>query len=467
MKFNYKYYEDGPEAMYGLNKNLKAYCCENEVKITLTSSERRSSELIIQKMPNAREDIDIADCFMEFLLFLNKENREFYTIDKIKFIRFLNMTIKPEFINIILSLCSISYKDYYKDKCVEFGTCFIPKELKLGSLPCKGASIVISNCIIEDFQSLNGFNGDYLSIFNSNIEKYTGSVNMNCSKVNICDTPMNYPYFFLNTVLPNIKELTIDKDEEFDETDLFFIINFPNLYQVTLPAVLEDTYCLDQLRNLAYAYGVWQKDPLTKKKKVYFGSRLKILASKHPEFYVEDDEFNLWNQRINDKSLGDDDIRIHLEDDKKNRLKPIEEAYEAQQGRVEPFDFKFLSDIGALRVMNTALPFDPYDEGITCYVLDGLYTPRCRTSRVQYDAGIISLTRYLDNDSIFTSIENDGLKIIDTREDFTIEGSIIGHDVEQVRKTITSLNLRDKREISPTYEMKRLKRLVKASRNHL
>ena len=52
-------------------------------------------------------------------------------------------------------------------------------------------------------------------------------------------------------------------------------------------------------------------------------------------------------------------------------------------------------------------------------------------------------------------------------EDFTIEGSIIGHDVEQVRKTITSLNLRDKREISPTYEMKRLKRLVKASRNHL
>ena len=195
MEFKYKYFENPPNT---LDDYLEAYCCENEVKITLTSSERRSSELIIQKMPNAREDIDIADCFMEFLLFLNKENREFYTIDKIKFIRFLNMTIKPEFINIILSLCAISHEDYYKDKCVEFGTCFIPKELKLGSLPCKGASIVISNCIIEDFQSLNGFNGDYLSIFNSNIENYTGSVNMNCSKVNICDTPMNYPYFFLN-----------------------------------------------------------------------------------------------------------------------------------------------------------------------------------------------------------------------------------------------------------------------------
>jgi hypothetical protein len=79
---------------------------------------------------------------------------------------------------------------------------------------------------------------------------------------------------------------------------------------------------------------------------------------------------------------------------------------------------------------------------------------------VQYDAGIIPLTRYLDNDSIFTSIENDGLKIIDTRGDFVLEGSICGDDVEQVRKTITALKLRDKREISPTYEIKKIKRLV-------
>ena len=84
----------------------------------------------------------------------------------------------------------------------------------------------------------------------------------------------------------------------------------------------------------------------------------------------------------------------------------------------------------------------------------------CRTSRVQYDAGIIPLTRYLDNDSIFTSIENDGLKIVDTREDFTIEGSIIGDDVEQVRRTINSIRSMEKRDISPTYEMKKIKRLV-------
>ena len=32
---------------------------------------------------------------------------------------------------------------------------------------------------------------DAIETSNSNIEEYTGCVNMNCSKVNICDTPMN------------------------------------------------------------------------------------------------------------------------------------------------------------------------------------------------------------------------------------------------------------------------------------
>ena len=461
MKFNYKYYEDGPEAMYGLNKNLKAYCCENEVKIILTSSERRSSELIIQKMPNAREDIDIADCFMEFLLFLNAENKEYYTLKKIKGIKFINMTIKKEFINIILSLCAMSDKDYYKDKYIELSSCLIPKEIKLGTFPCKDGNLTIYNCIIEDYQSLNGFRGDTLDIFNSTIQQHTGSVTMNCKSISISNTKIDYTYFFLNTILPNIREIEINRDKIFDETSLFFIINFNNLYEITVPAIIEDTYCLDHLRNLAWAYGVWQKDPLSNEKKVYHGERYKILSTKYPEIYVDDDEFSLWNQKIKDKN-SDDDVRKQLEEAKQNRTKPIKEAYEAQKNRIEPFDIKFLSDIGALRVIKTTLlPFDDYENSITYYILDGLYTTRSKPSRVRYDDGIIPLTRYIDNDSIFVSLEKNRIKTIDTRGNFTIEGSIKGDSVEKVKKTITSINSREKKNISKTFEIKKIKEYSK------
>ena len=458
MKFNYKYYEDGPEAMYGLNKNLKAYCCENKVKIILTSCERKSSELIIQKMPNAREDIDIADCFMEFLLFLNTENKEYYTLKKIKGIKFINMTIKKEFINIILSLCAMSDKDYYKDKYIELSSCLIPKEIKLGTLPCKDGELTIYNCIIEDYQSLNGFRGDTLNIFNSTVQQHTGSVTMNCKSISISNTQIDYTYFFLNTILPNIREIYINRDKIFDETSLFFIINFNNLYEITVPAIIEDTYCLDHLRNLTWAYGVWQKDPLSNEKKVYHGERYNILSTKYPEIYVDDEEFSLWNQKIKDIN-SDDDIRKQLEEAKQNRTKPIKEAYEAQKNRIEPFDIKFLSDIGALRVIKTTLlPFDNYENSITYYILDGLYTTRSKPSKVRYDDGIIPLTRYLDNDSIFVSLEKNRIKTIDTRGNFTIEGSIKGDSVEKVRKTITSINSREKKEISTTFEMKKIKK---------
>ena len=75
---------------------------------------------------------------------------------------------------------------------------------------------------------------------------------------------------------------------------------------------------------------------------------------------------------------------------------------------------------------------------ITYYALDGLYTPRCKKSGVQYGFGTAYLTRYIDNYSIFVSIEDKKMKIVDTneRENFTLEGSILGNDVEQVRKTI-------------------------------
>lgn len=416
MTFEYKYLEDETGATYNLLKNLEAYCCDKQVKITLTSSEKSSSCLSIEKMPNASKNIDIANCFMEFLLFLSVKKREHYTLDRIKAIEFLNMKIKHEFINIILALCSLSDNDYYKDKYIVFKSCLIPKEIKLGFLPCKGASIVMSNCIIEDFKSLNGFNGDYLEIEKSTIQQYTGSVTMNCNEVYFRKTPLNYPYFFLNTILPNIRRLSIYRDEEFDEESLFFIINFPDLYELTLPAIIEDTYCLDQLRNLVYTYGIYQKDPLSQEIKVYSGKKSKILESKHPEIYIEDDDFLLWNQRINDKSLDEDDVRNHIKD------------YKAD------------------------------NEGIICYVLDGLYTPKCKLSRVKYDMGIPHLTKYIDNDSIFTSIEKQGLKIIDTRGNFTIEGSIIGSNVKKVRQTITFLQAQKKKEIFPLYEIEKIKR---------
>ena len=54
MEFKYEYFEDPPNT---LNDYLEVYCCENEVRITLTSSKKRSSDLRIEKMPNAREDM--------------------------------------------------------------------------------------------------------------------------------------------------------------------------------------------------------------------------------------------------------------------------------------------------------------------------------------------------------------------------------------------------------------------------
>ena len=281
---------------------------------------------------------------------------------------------------------------------------------------------------------------------------------MNCKSISISNTQIDYTYFFLNTILPNIREIYINRDKIFDETSLFFIINFNNLYEITVPAIIEDTYCLDHLRNLTWAYGVWQKDPLSNEKKVYHGERYNILSTKYPEIYVDDEEFSLWNQKIKDIN-SDDDIRKQLEEAKQNRTKPIKEAYEAQKNRIEPFDIKFLSDIGALRVIKTTLlPFDNYENSITYYILDGLYTTRSKPSKVRYDDGIIPLTRYLDNDSIFVSLEKNRIKTIDTRGNFTIEGSIKGDSVEKVRKTITSINSREKKEISTTFEMKKIKK---------
>ena len=375
---------------------------------------------------------------------------------------FFNIKIKQEFLNIILLLCSMSKSYYYKNKYITFESCLIPKDVRLGFLPCEGEAMSINNCTIEDFQSLNGFKGYNLHINRSSILQYTGSVTMSCKNVDFRDVSMNYPYFFLNTIFPNLRKLSIRRDEWFDEKDLFFIINFPNLYEITLPAYLEDTYCLDRLRNLAYAYGVWQKDPLSQKEKIYFGGRYKMLDSKYPEIYVDDEEFSLWNKRIKNKNLNNRDIRNHLEEDKQKRFKPIKEAYEAKKGKTELFDFKFLSDIGALRVINTGLPFSDYKDSITYYALDGLYTPRCKKSGVRYGFGTAPLTRYIDNDSIFVSIEDKKLKIVDTNErgNFTLEGSILGNDVEQVRKTISFLQYQKKIYNSPSNKIKRLKRMI-------
>ena len=117
---------------------------------------------------------------------------------------------------------------------------------------------------------------------------------------------------------------------------------------------------------------------------------------------------------------------------------------------------------GALRVINTGLPFSDYKDSITYYALDGLYTPRCKKSGVQYGFGTAPLTRYIDNDSIFVSIEDKKLKIVDTndRGNFTLEGSILGNDVEQVRKTISFLQYQKNIYNSPSNKIKRLKRMI-------
>ena len=84
MEFVSKCYEE-----YG-RKYLESYCCNNQVKITLTSSEKHSPDLKIEKMLDASEDIDMADCFMEFLLYLISEYNEYYVLlEKIKGICFL------------------------------------------------------------------------------------------------------------------------------------------------------------------------------------------------------------------------------------------------------------------------------------------------------------------------------------------------------------------------------------------
>lgn len=401
---------------------------------------------------------------MEFLLFLTSECIECYALlGRIKSIHFTNLTIKQEFLNIILSLCSLSKFDYFKNKYIIFNSCIIPKEIKLGYLPCKDAAMMFDCCTIEDFQSLNGFYGELLDISRSTIQQYTGSVTINCSDVTLDYISMNYPYFFLNTIINNLKKLEIWREEYFDEHELFFITFFNELCELTIPAILEDTYCLDRLRNLELVRGVRKKDPVSQKVKEYFGTKHIIFSSKYPNIYVEDEEFSLWYRRINDKSLDDNDIREHLKMDRYDRFKPIREAYEAQRGKKELFDFKFLSDIGALRVIETGLPFGDWkDDSITCYILDGFYIPRCKKSGVQYNEGVISLTRYIDNESIFISIEDKKLKIIDTNErgNFTLEGSILGNDVEQVRKTISFLQYQKKIYNSPSNKIKRLKRMI-------
>ena len=456
MEFKYKYYE----GRLVLRKYLEAYCCEGQVKIKFTSSEKFLSDFTIEKLPDASDDIDIGVCFMEFFLFLSKQNKEHYTFEKVGSIIFCNMTIIPEYINLILTLCAATKEDYYKDKHIEFVNCKIPQDIKLGSLPCKGSGPQLLNCVIEDYKSLDGFRGDTLSITKSTIENYSGSITMSCKTIYLKVPQMNYPFFFLNTILPNIRNLDIDAEEPFDDVSLFFIMLFKNLYEITLPATIEDTYALDHLRNLAFAYGVWQRDPKTKKEKIYFGGRFKILESKHPEIYVDDDEFSLWDRRIRDKTLDDEDRRKHLEENREKVLKPTVDAYGDLKRRVEPFDIQFLTDIGALKVRRRRdFPFADELDRLKYYSVEKLYNPRLKKSRVQFEDGIIPLTRFLDNDSIFVYLEKNGIKIVDTRGGFTLEGTIGGFDEEQVRKTINYINSKGKRRFSAAYEIEQLKEL--------
>ena len=426
---------------------LEASCCSDQVKIKVSPGSKKYSPILyITKMPNASEDIDIADCFMEFLLLLNTLNDKKYKLNRIKKIVFQNMTIKPEYINIILSLCSIydkCFKDYFKNKYIEFNYCYIPKEIKLGLLPCKDASIFMYRCTIEDFQSLNGFNGFYLDIYKSIIKQYTGSVTMDCNEIEIFDTPLNYPYFFLNTILPNLKKINISRDKDFDDNELFFISLFPNLISIEIPAVLEDTYCLDQLRNLEYVHGVRVYDKSTKQRqKDYIGGKKQISYSNNPEIYVDDEEFSIWDQRINDKNNDINDVRRHIQEFNENRLAPIKEAFEAGKSQPELFNIKYLYDIGAVSFAQTAPPFmskADYKNNIYYFDVDSLYNPRSKKSGIQLRTNRELIVGRLGLNDIFPSISNDGLTISDNLGNFTIEGSIYGGNEEVVRETVKRL----------------------------
>lgn len=435
-----------------IDNYLVASCCSDQVKIKVwPGSEKSSPDLYIIKTPNASEDIDIADCFMEFLLLLNTLNDKRYKINRIKKISFQNMTIKPEFINIILSLCSIydnCFGDYFKNKYIEFNNCYIPKEIKLGLLPCKDACIFMHCCTIEDFQSLNGFDGFYLYINKSTIKQYTGSVTMDCKEIEIDDTPLNYPYFFLNIILPNLEKIGIRRDKDFDDNELFFISFFPNLTSIEIPAVLEDTYCLDQLRNLEYVHGVRVYDKSTRQRqKDYIGGKKQISYSNNPEFYVDDEEFSIWNQRINDRNSDINDVRRHIQEFNENRLAPIKEAFEAGKSQPELFNIKYLYDIGAVSFTQTAPPFmseEDYKNNIFYFDVDSLYNPRRKKSGLQFridrrkvGRGILRVDDIFPD--IFPSISNNGLKISYNLGNSTIEGSIYGGDEEIVRETVKRL----------------------------
>ena len=93
------------------------------ITFQLYSSHNYSSILHIIKSKESKEEVDVADCFMEFILFLYKLNIDWFYPKKINFIDYNNITITNKDIKTLLLLSEIALSNDRENKDYRFYNC--------------------------------------------------------------------------------------------------------------------------------------------------------------------------------------------------------------------------------------------------------------------------------------------------------------------------------------------------------
>ena len=406
----------------------------------LYSSHNYSSSLHIIKSKESKEEVDVADCFMEFILFLYKLNIDWFYPKKINFIDYNNITITNKDVKTLLFLSEIALSNDRENKDYRFYNCVIKKDAILGILPCEDNGLLIDESIIEDFHSLNSFAGDQLLIRNSIVQEYTDIVTLHCRYMELTKVNMNFSLFFAKTQAKELEKIKVFNDSPFSETDLAFLPNLYNLWSLRTYAHVDNTASIDKLKKLFECFGVYKKQKDNKYWN-YLPINYRTRDKKNNKTiiaFLEDEEYEYWKNEVKESNP-----KII----KENALLELTHGFQIKESLTSNEkgypDIRFLLESGLIKLTSTErYEFNlencelEKEKGIEYYKTDGIYIPGKQKNQSNDEVLFQSVHDLLSPRTTMTLFDfKDGKitsTIIDEYCNFNINDSLTSDNINEI-----------------------------------
>lgn len=222
------------------------------------------SVTITRKDKCKRKNIDVTQVIHYISNFIDSNNIFLSEYDELTKKDFFNRkyvrTLKLNGLKINSNDLETIKKGFCELRLLHTRTCTFYSDCNIGILPIQ---FYAENSIIYSLDSLNGYNGKNMKLYNTYFKRQNrNALHLNCVVLELEKTNIDYEHLLLTTSAPNLRRLDIRDNKNIErDKDLLFISGFYNLEQININGILHDWSQISKLDKLRLVRDLYCDNP--------------------------------------------------------------------------------------------------------------------------------------------------------------------------------------------------------------